>query len=88
MDLVRAHAPIGAENGAGVYIRVAHVQLDADGHVAPQEFQRFLYELDEVRESIINGFNTMLLSMALLLTILVVLFLVKVDHHAFGSSND
>ena len=83
MDLVRAHTPLGAENGAGVYIRVAHVQLDADGHIAPQEFQSFLHELDEVRESIINGFNTMLLSMALLLTILVVLFLVKVDHHAF-----
>ena len=80
MELTRAHKKIGAENGVGVHIRVASVRLDSDGHIGPEEFGRFMRELDEVRESLVNCFSTMLISMALLLTILVVLFLAKVSY--------
>ena len=64
----------------GVHIRVANVKLDADGRVAPDEVARFLTELEAVRESLVSCFSTMLVSMALLLTILVVLFLASPDH--------
>lgn len=79
-DLLRAHKPMGVENGAGVHLRVANVQLDADGRVTAEVLQRFVTELDEVRESIYTCFNTLLVSMALLLTVLVVLFLAKVEY--------
>ena len=73
--LLKAHKPIGSENGAGIHIRVANVALDADGCVSSEELARFVAELADIRDSLTNCFSTLIVSQALLLTILVVLFL-------------
>ena len=65
---------LGGEHGIGILLRVGNVTLDPRGRVASEvELQRFLDSLTELREDLVQCFNTWMIIFALMLTVTIVL---------------
>jgi hypothetical protein len=65
---------LGGEHGIGILLRVGNVALDTRGRVASEhELHRFLDSLTELREDVVQCFNTWMVLFALMLTVTIVL---------------